>query len=86
MMAKFSLDIGDLLASDHRGYSVYGIVTSPGKIVVKRESFEEGKVPEHLRSYLGQNAKVAKACKGKKGMAWVQCLREKSRELGTAKE
>ena len=84
-MAKFDANIEQILALDHMGYSVYGLVTSPGKIIVKRESFKEGEMPSHLSGYAGQNAKVARACKGKKGLAWVQCLRDKSRELGTAK-
>jgi len=83
---KFDGNIEQLMDLDRRGYSVYGLVTAPGKIIVKRESFPEGEVPPHLKEYVGQNAKVAKACKGKKGLAWIQCLRDKSRELGTAKE
>jgi len=84
-MVKFDANIEQIMALDEMGYSVYGLVTSPGKIIVKRESFEKGEVPPHLSGYLGQNAKVAKACKGKKGLAWVQCLRDKSVELGTKK-
>jgi len=82
---KFDGNIEQLMALDKMGYSVYGLVTSPGKIIVKEESFPEGEVPDHLRDYVGQNAKVAKACKGKKGLAWVECLRRKSVELGTKK-
>jgi len=83
---KLNIDMDQLLALDHEGYSVYGISTSPGKVVIKPESFPEGEVPPHLQSYVGQNAKVARACKGKKGMAFVSCMRRKSIEMGTAKK
>jgi len=82
---KFDGSVASLMALDHQGYSVYGLVTSPGKIIVKTESFPEGEVPEHLKKYVGQNAPVARACKGKRGLAWVECLRRKSVELGTKK-
>jgi len=85
-MPKFDASIEQLLELDHRGWSVYGLKTSPGKIILKRESFKEGEVPDHLKSYIGQTAAVAKACKGKKGLAWVQCLRDKARELGITKK
>ncbi|MCS7124558.1 MAG: hypothetical protein NZ932_03985 [Candidatus Bathyarchaeota archaeon] len=77
----------DLIALSEQGFSVYGTVLSPQKVVVKRQSFPKGKgkIPPHLAPFKGQNAKVAKACAGRKGQAYVQCLRQKSIELGTAK-
>ena len=76
----------DFIALDHSGYSVYGNVLSPNKVVVKRESFPEGEVPPHLTGYIGQTAKVAKACKGKREYAYTICLREKAKEHGVTKK
>ena len=75
----------DFIALDHSGYSVYGNVLSPNKVVVKPESFPEGKVPPHLTGYLGQTAKVSKACAGKTGYARVVCMKRKAVELGITK-
>ena len=59
---------------------------APGKIIVKEESFPEGEVPPHLKPYVGKAAVLGKACKGRKGQAYVECLRKKAVELGIAKK
>jgi len=85
-MTKFNVSLDDLLAADKRGYSVYGNVLAPGKVILKRESFPEGEVPAHLKTYVGQTGKVAHACKGRKGQAYVECLRTKAKEMGITKK
>ena len=82
-MAKISGDLLQLLSNPD--VSVYGNVMAPGKIVVKTPSFPKGEVPSHLTGYVGQTGKVAHACKGRRGMAFVNCLKTKAKEMGVTK-
>jgi len=83
-MTKISGDILSLISDP--SVSVYGISTSPGKIILKAPSFAKGKTPAHLEKYTGQTAPLPKACKGKKGMGFVKCMRDKAKEMGIAKK
>ena len=83
---KVHVDIADLMRLDHEGYSVYGNVFTPGKIIIKRESFPEGKVPKPLEDYVGQAAELGKACRGRKGQAFIRCMQEEAVKRGIKKK
>jgi len=83
---KFSLPIEELIAiNESPGTRAYSTPFAPGKVVIGSLAWGRGEVPEKLKSYVGQTAEVAKACKGRKGYAFVVCLREKAKELGITK-
>lgn len=43
-------------------------------LMIKRPSFPKGEVPAHLQPYLGQARGAPRACKGRKGQAYRECL------------
>lgn len=65
---------------------VFSTPFAPGKVIIGSLAFGRGKVPEPLKGYVGQTAKVAKACKGKRGYAFVVCLREQAKKMGITKK
>jgi hypothetical protein len=67
------------------GLRVAATPFSPGKVYIGRLAFGRGAVPHPLTSYVGQTAKVAAACKGQRGYAFVACLRNKAKEMGITK-
>jgi hypothetical protein len=58
---------------------------NPDIVYIGNLAFSRGKVPEPLKSYVGQTGPVAKKCKGKTGRAFVACLVNQAREMGITK-
>ena len=58
---------------------------APGKVYIGALAFGRGEVPAPLKGYVGQTGKVAAKCKGRKGYAFVACLREQAKEMGITK-
>lgn len=84
---KINVSFQDLVdANKTKNIRVYSTPFAPGKVVSGYLAFERGKVPAPLKTYVGQTGKVAKACKGKRGYAFVVCLREKAKEMGITKK
>ncbi len=48
--------------------------TSTRLVAIKRASFAKGETPSHLKPFLGQVKAAPKACKGKKGQSYRECL------------
>jgi hypothetical protein len=67
------------------GQRVASTPFSPGKVYVGDLPFARGKVPEHLKEYVGQTGPVARKCKGKRGYSFVACLESQAREMGITK-
>jgi len=83
---KINVGFEDLVtANETPNTRVYSHPFAPGKVIAGRLAFSRYKIPEPLEKYVGQTGKVAHACKGKKGYAFVVCLREKSKEMGITK-
>jgi hypothetical protein len=59
---------------------------APDKIYIGALRWGRGKVPEPLKGYVGQTGKVAAACKGQRGFAFVSCLKNKAKEMGITKK
>lgn len=43
-------------------------------LMIKRPSFPKGVTPEHLRPFLGQARAAPRACKGRTGQGYRECL------------
>ena len=83
---KFSLPIEQLIAiNETPGTRAYSTPFAPGKVVIGSLAFGRGVVPAPLSGYVGQTAKVARACKGRRGYAFVACMRVKAKEFGITK-
>lgn len=48
--------------------------TSTRLIALKRASYAKGEFPPHLQKFAGQVKAAPKACKGKKGQSYRECL------------
>jgi hypothetical protein len=72
--------------ASHPGLRVASTPFAPGKIYIGRLAFGRGAVPKPLTGYVGQVGKVAAACKGQRGYAFVACLKSKAEEMGIKKK
>jgi hypothetical protein len=72
--------------ASHPGLRVASTPFAPGKVYIGRLAFGRGAVPKPLVKYVGQVGKVATACAGQRGYAFVECLRAKAKEMGIRKK
>jgi len=71
--------------SKHPALRVASTPFAPGKVYVGALAYSRGKVPEPLERFTGQMREVSRKCKGKKGYAFVVCLRTQAKEMGITK-
>ena len=85
-MVKIRLSGEELyqLAS-HPGLRVASTPFAPGTVYIGRLAFGRGPIPKPLTSYVGQVGKVATACKGQRGYAFVECLKSQAEKMGIKK-
>jgi len=68
-----------------KGTRVASTPFNPDIVYIGRLAFHRGKIPEPLKKYVGQMAPGARACKGKTGYGFVECLKEQAIKLGIKK-
>ncbi len=84
---KVRMGAEQLLAiAKSEGLRVASTPFNPEIVYIGALAWKRGAVPEPLKSYVGQTGKVAAACKGRSGYAFVACLREKAKEMGIKKK